>query len=72
MITIELEQLSTNELADYDRMMLEASLRIEKNSRLAMQIWSQVLQELSHRKVVTLVSGSFDDVGNALIRRTYQ
>ncbi len=71
MISIELEKLPTAELTAYDSMMLDTALRVAKVSMLAVQLWSEVLKELSNRDLVSLTSGSFDDVGNALIKRNY-
>jgi hypothetical protein len=72
MITIELETLPKDALIGYDSMMIETCMRVENVSKLAVQIWSAVLKELNNRKLVSLISGSFDDVGNALIHRNYQ
>jgi hypothetical protein len=72
MIGIDLSKLPTKELADHDSMMVEAAVRIQKISALAIQLWSAVLKELSNRKQVSLISGSFDDIGNAHITRNYE
>lgn len=72
MAVIEASTLTTEALEGYDRMMLEATLRVRNFASLAVAVWSEVLHELDKRGRVTLVSGSYDDVGNALITRNYE
>lgn len=71
MITFDSKRVSNEMLQDYDAMMLEAVLKIDKFSGLATSVWIDVLKELDARGKVTLFSGSYDDVGNALITRNY-
>ena len=63
--------LTTDVLQAYDQMMLQVALSFEDLAPLAVWIWSSVLKELAERGRVTLMSGSFDDVENALINRDY-
>ena len=56
-------------LVAYDRMMIECIPKIEKVASLALTIWSDVLEELGRRRKIRLVSGSYDDVGKAIIQR---
>ena len=56
-------------LNDYDVMMVECVLKVEKFASLATTVWSDVLKELDRRGKVKLVSGSYDDLGNAIIAR---
>lgn len=69
MVDINAKTLTDEALTSYDKMMVECTLKIEHVSPLAMSIWAEVLRELAVRKFVELVSGSYDDLGNALIRR---
>lgn len=71
MISFELEKLPADELKAYDRMMVETALRVIRLSRLALQLWSAVLKELSNRELVSLISGSFDEIATARIQRHY-
>lgn len=61
--------ITTEALLSFDNMMFECTLKVEKISPLAMSIWSEVLRELDLRGKVKLVSGSYDDIGNARIQR---
>lgn len=56
-------------LSDFDEMMVECVFKVEKGSALALQIQADVLEELARRGKAKLISGSFDDIGNALIQR---
>ncbi len=69
MAHINAEQITDEALLSYDDMMTECVLKVEKVSALAMKVWSDVLKELDRRGKVRLVSGSYDDIGNALIQR---
>lgn len=69
MPVIDAKPLTDDALNSYDQMMVDCVPRIEKFSPLAVAIWSDVLRELDRRGFVELVSGSYDDVGNAVIRR---
>jgi hypothetical protein len=62
-------ELSTELLLSYDDMMFECTIKVEKFSPLAVAVWSAVLRELDARGKVKLISGSYDDIGNALIQR---
>ena len=66
---INIGELQDEALVNYDRMMIEVSLKVADVSALAVSIWSLVLKELDQRGRVRLISGSYDDVGNALVER---
>jgi hypothetical protein len=69
-IVIDVTKRTTRALEAYDDMMVECALKLDNSiAPLAMSIWSEVLKELDRRGRLKLVSGSFDDVGNALIQR---
>ena len=69
MVYINAKDLTDDVLISYDDMMVECAVKIEKFSPLATSIWSEVLRELDNRKLVKLVSGTYADIGNALIQR---
>lgn len=56
-------------LISFDTMMTAAYLSIRDIAPLAVSLHADALQELEKRGKVRLVSGSFDDIGNALIQR---
>jgi len=56
-------------LLSFDTMMTEVYLRVRDISPLSVSLHADALQELEKRGKVRLVSGSFDDIGNALIER---
>lgn len=66
---IDAGQMTLEALEGYDDMMVECVPRIEKFAPLASAIWTDVLKELDRRGRVRLTSGSYDDIGNALIMR---
>jgi hypothetical protein len=69
MVLIDASNLTDDALKSYDTMMVEAVIKISQFSGLAVNIWSEVLRELDVRNLVTLVSGSYDDIGNSLVTR---
>jgi hypothetical protein len=69
MAHIDAGRMTDEALEGYDDMMMECVLKIEKFAGLATAIWSDVLQELERRGKAKLISGSYDDLGNALIHR---
>ncbi|WP_010140298.1 hypothetical protein [Oceanicola sp. S124] len=72
MVFVNVQEVKADELQRYDRMMIECSLKIEEPENiapLAINIWIEVLKELSVRGKVELVSGSFDAPFDALINR---
>lgn len=69
MPTFDARPLSDEVLDSFDEMMTECVAKIERFSPLAVSIWSDVLRELDRRGRVRLVSGSYDDLGNALVQR---
>ncbi|WP_280170741.1 hypothetical protein [Agrobacterium pusense] len=64
-------ELTTEALQDFDIMMIEASMKVNKFAGLASWLWGDVLRELEKRGRIKVASGSLDDVGNALIQRNY-
>ncbi len=69
MSAIDAQSLTDEALLSYDDMMIECLTKIEHFSPLATSIWAEVLRELDLRKLVELVSGSYEDIGNARIKR---
>jgi hypothetical protein len=61
--------VTTDALVDFDSMMIECAIKVEKVAPLALSLWSDILKELDRRGKVQLVSGSYDDIGNAAIVR---
>ena len=68
---IDVSVFTDEALEGYDQMMIEASLKVDRFSALALSIWDEVLRELDVRGKVELISGSYEDVGNSRIRRLY-
>lgn len=66
---IDAGNMSDADLAEYDAMMLECTPVIKSFAPLAVSVWQDVLKELDRRGKVKLVSGSYDDIGNALVTR---
>jgi hypothetical protein len=66
---IETHRMTDEVLKAYDEMMVECTVKVEKLAPLAISIWTMVLEELDGRGKVRLISGSYDDLGNALIQR---
>ena len=66
---IDATNLKLDALIAYDEMMVECITKVEKFAALATAIWTDVLRELERRGKVRLISGSYDDLGNALIQR---
>jgi hypothetical protein len=66
---IDATKMTDQALDDFDAMMVECVTRVEKFASLATTVWTDVLKELDRRGKVKLVSGSYDDLGNALITR---
>lgn len=71
MAYIAAHSMTDDVLISYNDMMDECVVKIQNFSLLAVNIWSDVLKELDRRGRVKLISGSYDDVGNALIQRLY-
>lgn len=63
------ENFSDEELEEFDAFMARMIVTPEQSSAIADLIWGQVLKELGQRGKVILVEGSYEDIGNALIRR---
>jgi hypothetical protein len=66
---IDASKMTDKALLDYDDMMMECVPTIKNFASLATMVWSDVLKELDRRGKVKLISGSYDDLGNALITR---
>ena len=71
MITIELEKVPDDQLKAHHEFMDDAVIKIEKSSRLALAIWSEVLKELDRRGLIKLLAGTYDDVGNVHFQRNW-
>lgn len=69
---IDASRLPTDILKSYDDMMMEAVISVKRFAPLAVNIWTEVLRELDVRGLVTLASGSYDKVGDALIQRHWK
>lgn len=66
---IDAASMTTEALEAYDDMMIECVGKVESFAPLAVHVWTDVLKELDRRGRTRLVSGSYEDVGNALIQR---
>jgi hypothetical protein len=69
---IDVSIFTDEALEGYDQMMIQASLTVDHFSALAVSIWDEVLRELDLRGRVQLISGTYEDVGNARIKRLYK
>lgn len=69
MARIRADQLTDEALRSYDDWMRTCTLRVERVSPLAAEIWADVLRELGNRGKIRLISGSYDNVASALIQR---
>ena len=68
---IDVAKLDDKALQDFDQMMVEASIKVERFASLGTYIWQEVLKELDKRGKVRCDVGSYNDVGNSLITRLY-
>ena len=68
---IDTSQAPSLLLQEYDAMMVGVAVSCERRPVLAMLIWSEALRELERRGQAKLISGTFDDLGKARIRRLY-
>lgn len=66
---IHADAMTLEALEGYDDMMVECVVKVENFASLATLVWSDVLKELDKRGRVRLVSGSYDEVGSAIIQR---
>jgi hypothetical protein len=66
---VEAQKMTDETLQAYDAMMVECVTKIQSFAPLATTVWADILKELDRRGKVWLVSGSYDDIGNALIQR---
>lgn len=69
---LDCANLTDETLIGFDKMMFEANVKVQFFSALATRIWGDVLRELDRRGHVQLVSGSYDEVGGALVTRNYE
>jgi len=69
MAHIDARRMTDEVLEGYDDMMVECISKVQNLAALATAVWSDVLKELDRRGKVKLISGSYDDLGNALIHR---
>ena len=65
----DVSNVTTEALEAFDEMMVECATKVEKIAPLAVSLWSGTLKELDKRGRVKLISGAYDDVGNALVQR---
>lgn len=66
---IDASRMTDDALDGYDDMMLECTRKLTELAPLAVSIWTDVLKELDRRGKVSLLSGSYDDLGKAHIQR---
>ncbi|MBZ9927772.1 hypothetical protein FJW04_22000 [Mesorhizobium sp. B2-7-3] len=66
---IHADAMTLEALEGFDDMMMECVAKVENFASLAVMVWSDVLKELDKRGRVRLVSGSYDEVGSAIIQR---
>ncbi|KZX94314.1 hypothetical protein A3718_07840 [Erythrobacter sp. HI0019] len=69
---IEVSKMTDEALQEFDQMMIEAAIKINKFAGLATHVWQEALKELDARGAVRIDAGSYDDIGNALITRLYR
>lgn len=72
MALIDAAQLTDEDLAGYDFMMLQALARRLKIADLAIHVWNGVLVELGNRGLAEALEGSLSDVKTARIQRSYE
>ncbi len=68
---IDLSAATDDNLKSYDQMMIDCSVMVDATSSIAFVVWSHVFKELRNRGLVTLVTGSFDNINDARIARNY-
>ncbi len=71
MYSFDPTKISDDELKSYDEMMGQCVVNGTSFSTLASGLWVVILKELDRRQLVRLISGSYDDVGNAYIQRLW-
>jgi hypothetical protein len=59
-------------LHEYDQMMVKMNPRVRRFAPSANALWAVVLRELDVRGQVQLLCGSYEDPGNAKIRRLHE
>lgn len=69
MVIHDISRINDQALLDFDDMMTESIMKIENFAGLATAVWQDVLKELDKRGKVRLISGSYDNIGDALIER---
>lgn len=71
MIELHLNEASDLALQDFDKLMVESSLKCKTRSKMAESLWGQVIAELVRRKLVTHISGVFTDIKSLHVVRSY-
>lgn len=71
MALIETKNITNDALKSFDDFMVQATLGSGSASIIACAVWSDVLRELDKRGELVLVDGSYDDAGNASIKRLW-
>lgn len=66
---IDTTGMKTEALEAYDDMMVECVVKVDNFAGIASLVWTDVLKELDKRGRVKLASGSYDNIGDALIHR---
>lgn len=72
MSVIDASKLTDEALIAYDKMMTEVAIKIADIAPLSIAVWTDALTELDRRGHVRLISGSYEDIGNALVQRQYE
>lgn len=67
----DVTKLSDKDLQDFDQMMIEVAIKVEKVSYIVLAMHREILKELDSRNQIKLINGSYDDLGNAAIQRLY-
>lgn len=71
MALIDAAELTDEDLAGYDFLMLQALAARHRLADLPIRIWNEVLVELGNRGLAEALEGSLSDVTTARIKRSY-
>lgn len=71
MALIDAAQLTNEDLAGYDFLMMQALAARHQIAGLPIRLWNEVLVELGNRGLAEALEGSLSDVTTARIRRSY-
>lgn len=71
MVLIDAAQLTDQDLAGYDFLMLQSLASRHHLGDLPIHIWNDVLVELGKRGLAEALEGSLSDVTTARIKRSY-